>query len=152
MNQSVYHLVKTFKRKYPATVAWRLKAHCRIIEKHLNPGEKLIYGFACQKNEHSFDFFTTYAIVLTNKRLLIATKRIFFGYFFLSITPDMYNDLKAVSGIIWGKLTIDTIKEVVKLSNIQKSALPEVETKITDFMMKEKRKYAMNHDKHEGHK
>ena len=38
MNKT-YEKLKEFKDKYPATVAWRLKAHSKVIEKHLNPGE-----------------------------------------------------------------------------------------------------------------
>ena len=38
-------------------------------------------------------------------------------------------------GIIWGKLCIDTVKEVIMLSNIDKDALPEIETTITQMMM-----------------
>ena len=33
MNE-VYNKVKEFKRKYNSTVAWRLKAHSKVIEKH----------------------------------------------------------------------------------------------------------------------
>lgn len=57
------------------------------------------------------------------------------GYFFDSITPEMFNDLKVRSGIIWGKIIIDTIKEIVILSNISKSALVEIEEEITSAMM-----------------
>ena len=44
-------------------------------------------------------------------------------------------------GIVWGKIIIDTVKEVVTLSNIQRDALDEIETNITEYMMKEKQKY-----------
>ena len=53
----------------------------------------------------------------------------------------MFNDLTVRTGIIWGKICIDTIKEVVVLSNISKVAVTEIETVITEYMMKEKRKY-----------
>ena len=53
----------------------------------------------------------------------------------------MFNDLSVKMGIIWGKIEIDTIKEVVKLSNIQKEALPEIETSISEYMIREKKKY-----------
>jgi len=45
-------------------------------------------------------------------------------------------------GLVWGKISIDTAKEVVFLSNIQKEALSEIETNITEYMMEEKKKYA----------
>ena len=53
----------------------------------------------------------------------------------------MYNDLKVTGGIIWGKVSIDTIKEYVILSNIGNNALPEIETEISGYMMEIKKKY-----------
>ena len=35
--QTIYEMVKEFARKYPGTIAWRKKAHAKIIKKHLNP-------------------------------------------------------------------------------------------------------------------
>ena len=72
---------------------------------------------------------------------MIATKRVIWGYFFVSITPDMFNDLTIYRGILWGNVTIDTIKEEVILSNISPKALPEIESIITEYMMEEKKKY-----------
>ena len=141
--KSVYELLKKFKEKYPMTIAWRLKKHAKIIDLHLNPNEEILYAFAAQKNDNPLDIVTTYAVVLTNKRILLASKRLVFGYFFTAITPDMFNDLNVKMGIIWGKIYIDTVKEVVKLSNIQREALDEIETQITEYMMTEKRKYGI---------
>lgn len=142
MESVVYKKVKEFKRKYPMTISWRLKAHCKIVDMHLNPGEVVKYAFAAQKNDNALDIITTYVVAITNKRILLAQKRLLFGYFFTTITPDLFNDLKVVMGIIWGKIYIDTVKEFVPLSNIQKEALPEIETCITEYMMIEKRKYS----------
>lgn len=137
----VYEKIEEYAKKYPGTVAWRKKAHAKVIEKHLNPGEEVLYAFCCQKSFRSFEIFNTYAVVLTNKRILIAQKRILFGYLFLSITPDMFNDLTIKTGLIWGKACIDTVKEVVVLSNLSKDSVDEIETAITEYMMKEKKKY-----------
>ena len=136
-----YKLAKLFKKKYPLTVAWRIRSHSKVIDKHLNPGEKVLYVFMGQKNHSSFDFVNTNLVVLTSKRLIIATKRLLFGYFFTAVTPDMFNDLNIIDGIIWGRVKIDTIKEEVLLSNIDPKALPEIETKVSDYMIKEKRKF-----------
>ena len=138
---SVYEELKKFKKKYPMTISWRLKKHAKIIEKHLNPEEKVLYAFAAQKNDNPLDIITTYAVVITNKRILLASKRVLFGYFLISITPDLFNDLSVKMGIIWGKVIIDTVKEVVTLSNIQREALDEIETAVTEYMMEEKQKY-----------
>ena len=136
-----YEMVKEFKKKYPLTISFRLKKHCEIIEKHLNPGEEILFAFPAQKNASVLEIFYTNIVALTNKRIMIATKRIFFGYFFIAITPDMFNDLTVRKGIIFGDVVIDTIKEQVVLSNIDPKGLPEIETKITEYMMKEKKKY-----------
>ena len=145
--KSCYELVKEFKRKYPMTIAFRLKKHCEVIEKHLNPGEEIIYAFVAQKNASVLEIFYTNVIVLTNKRILVATKRILWGYFLVTITPDMFNDLTVRKGLIFGNVVIDTIKEKVVLSNIDSNALPEIETIITEYMMTEKKKYPLRNEK-----
>ena len=143
-----YQMARNFKRKYPLTVAWRIKQHCKIIDKHINPDEKVLYVFIGQKNASSLDFVNTYVFALTNKRLIYATKRLVFGYFFYAITPDMFNDLTVKQGLIWGKIIIDSVKEEVLLSNISKNALDEIETKITQYMMEEKKKYHPHDHRH----
>lgn len=145
--EMIYNKAREFKKRYPLTISWRLKEHAKICALHMNPDEEVKYVFAAQKNDNPLDIFTTYLIVLTNQRILLAQKRYLFGYFFTAITPDMFNDLNVKMGIIWGKITIDTIKEIVHLSNIQREALPEIETNITSYMMKEKQKYKKPADK-----
>ena len=142
MGNNVYEKVKEFKKKYPMTVAWRLRKNSKIVQKHLNPGEKVLYAFVAQKNDRFYDLFSTGVVVLTNKRLLVGRKRVVFGYFLDAITPDLFNDLKVLAGVFWGKIQIDTVKEIVTLSNIDKAALQEIETNISEYMMKEKKKYA----------
>ena len=137
----VYNKIKEFKNKYPSTIAWRIKRHAKVIEKYLNPGEEVAFAFPAQKGSSSMDIFSTFVVVLTNKRILLAQKRVLFGHTYLAITPDMFNDLTVSSGIIWGKLYIDTVKETVMLSNISKGAMDEIETQITEYMMAEKQKY-----------
>ena len=144
-----YKLALNFRKKYPMTMGFRLKKHCDIIDKHLNPNEKIEYLFYGQKNIGSFDFVNTYVIALTNERLIMATKRLLFGYFFKSITPDLYNDLTVNSGIIWGKLLIDTVKEEVTITNLDKNALREIETNITEVMGKLKKEYNISREKKE---
>ena len=141
---TVYQKALEFKQKYPMTVGWRLKKNSEVIERHLNPGEKVLYVFVAQKNDNPLDIISTAVVALTNERILIGRKRVVMGYFLDSITPDMFNDLKILSGIIWGKVYIDYVKEFVTLSNISKNALSEIETKITQYMMNEKKKYSLN--------
>ena len=131
----VYKYALRFKNKYPMTVAWRLKQNASVIEKHLNPDEEVLYAFAAQKNDNPFDMVGTGVVALTNKRILIGRKRVVFGYFLDSITPDMFNDLKIKGGLFWGKVYIDTLNELVVLSNIANSALPEIETRLSTYMI-----------------
>ena len=136
---SVYEQVLEFKQKYPMTIGWRLKENASIVEKHLNPDEEVLYVFIAQKNDNPFNIFASAVVALTNKRILIGRKRVLIGYFLNSITPDMFNDLTVSGGLIWGKVNIDTVKEVVTLSNISNDALTEIETEITSYMMEAKK-------------
>lgn len=138
----VYDQVCMFKAKYPHTITWwRLHKHAAVIEKHLNPGEEPIYTFAGQKNSDNSNIWSTCVICLTNKRLLIGQDYLFVGYSLNSITPDLFNDMQVYAGLIWGKITIDTIKETVDITNLDKRSLPEIETSISSFMMEAKQKY-----------
>ena len=137
-----YEVVRKFLRKYPFTIAWRVRKHCEIIDKHLNPDEKILYVFVGQKNDNPWDIVNTNVVALTNKRIMVGTKRVFWGYFFKSITPDMYNDLSISKGLIFGRVVIDTIKEVITLTNIDPNALSEIETNITEIIAKQKKEYA----------
>ena len=141
MEKTVYEQAKAFKKKFPKTVAWRLKQNSKIVEQHINPDEELLYAFPGQKNDNPFDIITTCVVAITNKRIIIGQKRVCFGYFCSAVTPDLYNDLQVIKGVIWGKVIIDTVKEVVTISNLDPKALIEIETVISEFMMYAKQKY-----------
>ena len=49
--------------------------------------------------------------------------------------------MQVYHGLFWGKITIDTVKETVVLTNISNKALDEIETTITEFMLEAKKKY-----------
>ena len=138
---SVYENARRFKKKFPLTVAWRLKSNSKIIEKHLNPDEEVKYIFVGQKNNKFYDFFSTGVVALTNKRILVGRKRVVFGYALDSVMPYMYNDLNIRAGLVWGKVVIDTVKEEIVFSNIDKAALDEIETNISESMIALKSRY-----------
>ena len=141
---SCYELAMEFKRKFPSTVAWRIFQNSKVVDQHVNPDENITYAFVGQKNESPFDIFQTAAIAITNKRIMIGQKRILFGYSLNSVTPDLYNDMQIYQGLLFGQVTIDTAKETIYLTNIAKKALPEIETQISTFMIREKQKYVKN--------
>ena len=142
----VYRRALKFKKLHPSTIGWRIKQNASIVEKHLNPDEKVLYVFVAQKNDNPLDVLSTAVIALTDKRILIGRKRVVFGYFLDSVTPDLFNDLKVKGGLIWGKVYIDTVKEFITLSNIGVEALPEIETKISSYMMEMKKAYHSRKD------
>ena len=137
----VYEKILEFNKKYSGGITWRIKKHAKVVEDYINPDEEVIYAFCAQKNEKFTEIFNTFAIVLTNKRILLGHKRIIWGSFLYSITPELYNDMKIYQGLIWGKMVIDTVKEEITLKNLPKSGLDEIETTISEFMMEEKKKY-----------
>lgn len=137
----VYDKAMEFKRKYPGGIAWRLRSHSSVIEDYLNPDEEVLFAFGAQKNEKFTEILCTFVVVLTNKRILLAHKKLLWGSFLYSITPDLYNDMEIFQGLIWGKLVIDTVKEKVVLTNLPKRGLDEIETTISEFMINAKKKY-----------
>lgn len=143
MDRDAYKELLLFKHKYPGSVTWfRLKKHCQIIDKHLNPNETIQFVIAGQLDNDNLSFFNTGVLALTTERIIVAQNRLLIGYKFNSITPDLFNDLQVSTGLIWGNLTIDTMKEKVHMSNLAKSSLPEIETQITMFMQEAKKQYA----------
>ena len=141
MTNTIYNKLKDFKKRFPSTVAWRLRTHSKVAAEHINDDEEVLYAFAAQKLPSVFNVTSTYAIVITDKRILLAQKRLLFGYFYYTITPDMFNDLTIKMGIFWGRVIIDTVKETVNLTFISKNALREIETVLSKYMMQEKRQY-----------
>lgn len=103
---SIYEKAKKFKKKYPMTVAWRLKQNSRIIEEHLESDEKVLYVFVGQKNQFSYDIFSTAVFAITNKRIVVGRKRVIFGSAFDSIMPYLFNDLNVRTNIIWEGLIL----------------------------------------------
>lgn len=138
---TAYDLIKEFKKKYPSTICWwRTKKHAKLVDDNLNPGEEVIYAFAAQNNNDHGNIFDTAVLALTNQRLIVAQNRLLIGYKINSITPELYNDMQINAGIIWGTVTIDTMKEVIYFSNISKKALPEIQITINSYMVEARKK------------
>ena len=140
----VYSRVNQFLKKYPMTVAFRLRKHSKVLAKHLNDGEEILYIFPAQTQQSYF--FSTAVVAFTNKRILIAQKRVIPGYFLNSITPDLFNDFQVFKGFIWAGCTIDTAKEVVNLYNLDSRAIVEIETNLSEYLINVKPKYKTKQD------
>jgi len=135
----VYNLASRFKKKYSFTIASRIRKHSEVIENILDKDEKVLYAFCGQKNDTNTSLFQTAVVALTNKRIIIGQKRVIYGYFITSITPDLFNDLKIHAGLFWGMVIIDTAKELVYISNLEKSSLDEIETYVNRIMLEDKK-------------
>ena len=144
MDRDVYKSCLEFKRKFPKTIAWRIKKHAQIVQNYLNDDEVVLYAFVGQKNMRWYEMFFTTAIVLTNKRMLLGRKRFFGQYSYSSITPDMLNDFEVRTNILWGSVEIDTVKEHFIISNLDKRSLPEIEDAISKYLVNEKLKMLKN--------
>ena len=136
--RSVYAWATRFKRKYSFTIASRIKQHSKIIERILDRDEEVLYAFCGQKNDSNVSLFQSCVVALTNKRIIIGQNRVVYGYFITSITPDLFNDLKINSSLFWGSVIIDTNKELVHISNLDKSSLDEIETRVNRIITDDK--------------
>ena len=142
----VYNLVCRFKRKYPMTIAHFLKRHSKVATSIIDRDEKILYAFCGQKNDAYSVLFDTCVVVVTNKRLIIGQKRLIWGYQITTVTPELFNDLKIYSGLLFGKVEIDTVKETIFVSNLDKKSLDEIETNVTNIMLKQKREIKKGKD------
>jgi len=135
----VYNLVCRFKRKYPMTIANNLRRHSIVANSIVDRDEKVLYAFCGQKNDTHGMIFDTCVVVVTDKRLIIGQKRLLWGYQIITITPELFNDLKISAGLLWGKVEIDTVKEHLFVSNLDKKSLDEIETNVNTIMLSQKK-------------
>lgn len=144
MNNSVYESCKNFLKKFPRTIAWRIKKHSGVVQNHINDDEVVLFTFVGQKNTNwQFPFYTT-CIVLTNKRMLLGRKGYFGRYFYTSITPDLLNDFEIRTGILFGNVEIDTVKEHFIIGCLDKNSLVSIEDALSKYLIDEKIKYLKN--------
>ena len=140
LNTRVYKLVCRFKRKYPMTIANCLKRHSIVASSIIDKEEQVLYAFCGQKNDTHGMIFDTCVVVVTDKRLIIGQKRLLWGYQVTTITPELFNDLKIASGLFFGKVEIDTVKEHLFVSNLDKKSLDEIETNVNKIMYNNKKR------------
>ena len=148
----IYMMVANFLKKYPWTISWRIRQHTKVLAKHINSGEEILYIFPAQKNPNPFDIFSTCIVAFTSKRIVIAQKRVIWGYLLMSVTPDMFNDFEVYKGMLLGRLDIDTIKEVIRLSDLDPRCLVELETNLSEYLLKVKPKFVKKHHEESAEK
>lgn len=89
---------------------WALK-HFGLIQNSLAPDEDVVFCFIGLHNyvsatKHDNNF----AYAITKKRIIMAQKRLV-GEAFQTVFIDNVNDITFQSGMVFGTITIDTIKE-----------------------------------------
>lgn len=140
MAYNVYESCLEFKRKYPLTIGWRLKKHCKVIEEHINKDEVVLFTFFGQKNASLTSPFYTTVVTFTNKRMLLGRKRFFGRYYYISITPDMLNDFTLRNGFFFGSVHVDTVKENFAMTCLSKKSLSVIEDAVSKYLVDEKLK------------
>ncbi|MCI5732473.1 MAG: PH domain-containing protein [Tenericutes bacterium] len=144
MNRDVYENCRKFLKKYPGTIAWRVKKHASVIQRHINDDEVVLYTFIGQKDTMLIQPFFTTVIVFTNKRMLLGRKKYLGRSFYTSITPDMLNDFEIRTGLFFGSIEIDTVKEHFIINGLSKKSLGEIEDAISKYLINEKIKILKN--------
>ena len=64
-------MVSKFKKKYPWTIAFRLKKHAAVVENILDKDEDVYYTFCGQRNDSHSMLFDSCVVALTNKRIIL---------------------------------------------------------------------------------
>ena len=89
---------------------WGLK-HFGLIEQNLMEGEYVLMTFIGLHNYVSATHHdNNFAYAITNKRILMAQKRLI-GEVVQAVSLDNINDITLVKKMVFGIITIDTIKE-----------------------------------------
>lgn len=83
MKNNTYKFVCEFMKKFPKTIAFRVKKHAQVVNIHLNKDEKVIYAFCGQNNISSLMIINSCVVALTNQRIIIGQKRLFGDTFLL---------------------------------------------------------------------
>lgn len=108
---SVYEKVKSFKERYPETVAFRLEEHSKVAEKVLDKDEKILYAFASGGK--------TYVYIFTDKRFIRVRKKLLWGDNICTYNYSMFketniNPLRKVfahKGLVWNNIEIEWIND-----------------------------------------
>ncbi len=115
---------------------WALK-HFSLIEKNLAPDEEPIMCFIGLHNYKSITKHdNNYAYAVTNKRIMMAQKRII-GESFQSVLPDRLNDVSLGAGLLVGIITIDTMNETFNVM-VGKTHAQNINQKIHEALTQSK--------------
>lgn len=102
---------------------WGLK-HFKVIEDNLTPDEEVLMTFIGLHNYISTTKHdSNYAYAITNKRIIMAQKKLI-GENVKLVLLDNLNDVSLQTGIVFGIINFDTIKEEFNVAVAKNHARP----------------------------
>lgn len=112
---------------------WGIK-HFSVIAEHLAEDEKVLMTFIGLHNYQSATKHdSNYAYAVTNKRIVMAQKNMIAGEKIQTVYLDNINDITFQSGLAFGIMTIDTIKEVFNVG-LDKISAKAIHGKVMDIL------------------
>ncbi len=113
--------------------------HFEVIASNLGPDEDVLFVFIGLHNyvsptKHDNNF----AYAITNKRIMMGQKKVI-GQNFQSVSLDQVNDISFTSGLAFGVITIDTLKERFNVA-LDKAQAQNINNQIHDLLLKLKSK------------
>lgn len=112
---------------------WGIK-HFRVLENNLMNDEEVKMAFIGLHNYKSgtkHDGYFAYAV--TNKRIILGQKQTIAGEKFNTVSLNNINDITFKSGLMFGIVTIDTIKETFNVA-LSKNFAKAVNTRINEVI------------------
>ena len=107
--------------------------HFEIIQNNLQPDETIEMVFIGLHNyEGIAKHDNNFAYAITNKRILMAQKRVI-GMAFQSVSLKNINDITFTTGVAFGVITFDTIKECFNVA-VDKSAAVSINNELHDVI------------------
>lgn len=109
----VYEKLMLFKNRYPHTLTSRLYAHATVAENSLADKEEVLYA-SCGFDE----LFRTIIFVVTDKRVLVARKKLVYGYYCTSIDKEKICQINTSKGMFLTNVSIRTLTETFGSVNL----------------------------------
>lgn len=113
--------------------SWGIK-HFQLVVDMLQPDEDVkmcFLGIHNYKSPTTHD--NTFAYAITNKRIIMAQKKMF-GQVTQTVQLDYVNDITTKSGLMFGIVMIDTMKETIKVA-VDKDAAMNISSKVHDLLL-----------------
>jgi len=136
--KEMYDFCKEKKFGQGQNEKWGLK-HFALVENALAEDENVVMSFIGLHNYISAtNHNNNFAYAITEKRIIMAQKKLI-GEIQQSVFLDNINDITFTSGMIWGVITIDTIKETFNVG-LDKAQAANINAEIHDILHKLKNK------------